>query len=187
MQILFLFILCSCANSQTLQRDSNTCPYISLSSQNSYLTQIVNYSSNFRVEFIGYEVYCYYFSPAQMRFAEITPSFRVVRLKPSDDTEVDFSFYTDTTQGPPEFLGKRNYFVSVKNIGDKKIIKAQPVKVRIPLINNEFQIELGLNMSPAEKNYNAKNPYVHFGTISDYKPVSSCSTKDQKPSCGCGI
>ena len=35
--------------------------------------------------------------------------FNIQRLKDTDETDVDFSFYIETRQGPPEYLGRKTY------------------------------------------------------------------------------
>lgn len=184
LSILLLLFLCSCTYSfeqDNLECNKQNCAKIYIPTSNSYLIQIVNYSANFRVELIGYESYCYSYLPADMRFAVITPYFRVTRLRPSKDTEVDFSFYTQTKKGPPEFLGKRSYFASVDISGDSVDVKGKPVKVRVPLQSNGFEVELGLALSKAEKDYNSYNPDIYFAREENYSQVS------QKTSgCGCG-
>ena len=184
LSILLLFFLCSCTYSfeqDNLEHNKHNCAKIYIPTSNSYLVQIVNYSANFRVELTGYESYCYNYLPADMRFAVITPYFRVTRLRPSKDTEVDFSFYTQTQKGPPEFLGKRSYFASVDIYGDVVDIKAKPVKVRVPLQSSGFEVELGLDLSKAEKDYNSYNPDINF-----VREENSSQVSQKTSGCGCG-
>lgn len=186
LQILFLFFLSACtftSEQDMFACSQNQCPRIYIPTQSSYLTQIVNYSTNFRVELTGYESYCYTYAPANMRFAIITPYFMVRRLRPSKDTEVDFSFYTQTQKGPPEFLGKRSYFASVKINLEKVEVKGNPVKVRIPLDTNNFEISLGLDMTSAEKAYNSLNPDIYFATNTNVE----LKDKSHESKCGCSL
>lgn len=193
--ILLLLFICSCANSpsQIVQDDclQAECPNIFISTSNYQLTQIVNYSKNFKVELVGYSGYCYTYLPANMRFAIITPQLKVTRLRPSQDTEVDFSFYAKTQKGPPEFLGKRSYFASVDIPNQETEVSLEPIRVRIPLQNDSFEIELGLDLSLAEKKYNQsasdKNRIPDTELTTKKQPQEKLAETSEKAKCGCGL
>lgn len=151
-----LLMIVSCTASY--RAEDFRCPNIKIPGNEAYLTQIVNYRDNFRVELIGYEGYCYVVEGTSRRYAAITPQFRLTRLQKSSDTAVDFSFYTNIEQGPPEFVGKRSYFARGKlDIDDKETtFGGRPVKVKIPLDQDDIEILLGLNVSAEEAKYNQR-------------------------------
>ena len=153
---IMMFLLGSCASS--LREADFRCPRVVIPADKAYLTQLVGYADNFRVELIGYEGYCYMETNALRRYAVITPKFRAVRLHNHDETGVDFVYYTEIVQGPPEFLGKQTYFAST-DIGldsESVTFSGRPVKVKIPLDRDDTEIILGLDISAAEDAYNRR-------------------------------
>ncbi len=134
------------------------CPYVTIPQDTSYLTQVVGYLDNFQVEVNGYEGYCYSEQSVNRRYAVITPIFSVTRLRDSDETAVDFSFYTETLKGPPEFLGRKSYNTgTVIGLDEKsKEFKGKPVKVKIPTDGTPLEIILSLNISKDEYRYNQR-------------------------------
>lgn len=154
--IIALLLLASCA--APLNEADFRCPNILIPGDKAYLTQIVNYADNFRIELTGYEGYCYVEDGLSRRYAVITPKFRVARLRDNDETQVDFQYFTEILQGPPEFVGKKTYFASGKvEVGAAQaVFSGRPVKVKIPLDNDEIEIILGLDVSAAEHMYNQR-------------------------------
>ncbi len=132
------------------------CPYISIPQDKAYMTQTVNYLDNFQIELIGYEGYCYNEDGLSRRYAVITPVFSVTRLRSSDETDVDFAFYTETIQGPPGFVGKRTYTAGtgIKTDEQSKEFRGKPVKVKIPADGTPLEIILALDVSLEEYHYN---------------------------------
>lgn len=151
-----LLMIASCTASY--QAEDFRCPNVKIPGGEAYLTQIVNYRDNFRVELTGYEGYCYVVEGTSRRYAVITPQFRLTRLQDSADTAVDFSFYTNIEQGPPEFVGKRSYFARGKlDVDDKETtFSGRPVKVKIPVDQDDIEILLGLDVSAEEAKYNQR-------------------------------
>jgi len=134
------------------------CPYVTIPQDTSYLTQTVSYLDNFQIEVNGYEGYCYDEHSVNRRYAVITPVFSVTRLRDSDETEVDFNFYTETVKGPPGFLGKKSYAAGT-SIGldeQSKEFRGKPVKVKIPADGTPLEIILSLDVSRDEYRYNQR-------------------------------
>ncbi len=155
LSLALLFLSVSCAS--RLPADS-CCPLVEIPRDRAYLVQKINYSDEFQIELTGYEGFCGYDEKLDRHTAYITPRFRLYRLKDSDETRVDFEFYTETLQGPPEFLGKRIYSAGV-NIGADRLEKdfnGPQVKVLVPRDAEDFPIILALNISSAQYLYNQR-------------------------------
>lgn len=149
-------VLASCVSS--FRQEDFRCPRVVMPADKAYMTQIMHYADNFRIELTGYEGYCYTESDVARRYAVITPQFRVTRLNDNDETAVDFEYFTEIVQGPPEFLGKQTYFASAqigKNV-TSVMTSGRPVKVKIPLDNDDIEVVLGLNVSAAADTYNRR-------------------------------
>jgi len=164
--LLALFLLNGCGG--WLFGEDNKphmCPMVQISRDNSYLTQFVNYREAFQISISGYEGYCYYDRLLERHRAVISPVFKVRRLRPSDETDVRFSYYTETIKGPPEYLGKKTYHLTV-NIPTNKIeieYKSHPVNVFIPAeMLYEYDINLGLWISPEEAKYNNRTFDINY-------------------------
>lgn len=139
--------------------DYDICPRVMINRDNSYLTQVVNYKEQFQISLKGYEGFCYFENKTNQNKARITAIFEIKRLRPSDETTVDFAYYTSASKGPKEFLGKKTYYEQAKIPLDKQIVeyKAKMVDVRIPeKMKYSFDIDLGLVISPNERKYNKR-------------------------------
>ncbi len=147
-------VLASCVSS--VRQEDFRCPRVVMPAEKAYMTQIVHYADNFRIELTGYEGYCYIESDVARRYAVITPQFRVTRLNDNDETTVDFEYFTEIVQGPPEFVGKQRYFASAQIGKDVSSVMTygRPVKVKIPLDNDDIEVILGLDISAASDDYN---------------------------------
>ena len=153
---IMMLLLGSC--SSALREVDFHCPQIVVPAAKSYLTQMTGNTDNFRIELIGYDGYCYIENRAPRRYAVITPKFLATRLHNSDETKLDFTYYTEIVQGPPEFLGKQTYFASADLALNAQNVtfSGRPVKVKIPLDRDDTEIILGLDVSEAEDNYNRR-------------------------------
>ena len=154
--LTILFLAAACASSR--RAEDFRCPNVKIPGDKSYLTQIVNYVDNFRIELTGYEGYCYVEDGLSRRYAVITPRFKVTRLRDNDETALDFRYFTEIVQGPPAFVGKKTYFASGRiDAGEKEaFFSGRPVKVKIPLDDDEIEVVLGLDVSAAEHMYNQR-------------------------------
>lgn len=141
------------------------CPKVEIPRETAYLTQLVKYKDQFQIELTGYSGYCWFDARVKRNKATITPEFVVRRLQPSPDTVVDFSYYSKTLQGPPEYLGERTYFASTE-IGATELEKkfsGRPIELKIPEIGKyDFIIRLGLVLSPEELKYNRRTFDVEY-------------------------
>ena len=158
--VLMIVLLGGCA-----ETPDRLCPLVTLSRENSRLIQKVNYQDDFEVEFKGYEGYCFYDKRVNREKARITPIFVVTKLRKTDESDVHFSWFTETLKGPPEYLGRRDYFTgtTLPQGGRSKEFRGQSVELKIPdYMKYEFEINAGLNLSKEEKKYNRRIFDVDF-------------------------
>ena len=124
-----------------------------------YVIQKANYRNEFQIRLTGYESYCYFDEVSSRHYAMIKPLFLIRRIRTTDESRVDFNFYTETIKGPPAFLGKKTYFEAVSLSADEneKEFKGKAVEVKIPQeMMYEFEIFAGLVISPQGKVYNQR-------------------------------
>ncbi len=165
---ILLIGLCGCVSS--VPEGYRQCPVMTIKREDARLIQIVNYQDNFEIELIGVEGFCYFDERVNQEKAKITPTFRVKKLRNTDETDVQFSWFTNTIKGPPQFLGKKSYFVgtSISSKEMSKEFKGKQVEVKIPLdMMYEFEIFAGLDISPQERKYNQKIFDVDLGYIEE--------------------
>ncbi|MBE6458419.1 MAG: hypothetical protein IJW72_06080 [Alphaproteobacteria bacterium] len=210
-----LLLLSACASSH--READYMCPNVRIPRDTAYVTQQSSYSEEVQIEIVGYEGYCVTANTIDRRYAVIKPLFKIRRLKEGQDTRIDFSYYTKTIQGPPEFLGLRKYFASVDIPHDvaEKEFSGGEVKVRIPIQGyNDFAILLGMDVSAAEYDYNQKTFDIEYRYLTEeeihqynktvtpkiievekapdvqYIPLKPLPTKQDSPKksdCGCGL
>ena len=125
--------------------DYETCPRVQIIRDNAYLTQVVNYREEFQINLIGYDGYCYYDKKIEQNKALIKPIFQIKRLRPSDETDVHFAFYTETVQGPPQYIGKKTHYAVATIPADALEIEytAPQVMVYVP---EEYKYSYDINM-----------------------------------------
>lgn len=183
--LFLIFFIVSCVSHN--QEAVFDCPNVSIVDDASFFTRGDNINQNFQIELIGFKHYCYSLDNVTRRYSVITPKYRVTRLRPHDENAIDFSFYTNTEQGPPEYLGKQSYYVNVKipEGSDSFEFESSAVKVKIPPYSSDFKVTIGLDMSPSERSYKDR----HFDTRHFKKETPKEQTCDQKTtsSCGCGM
>lgn len=162
-----LLFLAACV----VEKENEYCPYAVIRREDSRLIQKVNYQDDFLIEMTGWEGYCYYDSRVKKEKAVIVPIFMVSRLRDSDETDVQFSWFANTLKGPPAYLGKRTFFASVSlGAGQRqKEFKGKPVEIKVPSeMKYEFEILLGVDASKKEKNYNSRLFDVEYNAEGDY-------------------
>lgn len=166
---LFVFLLAGC-ESWPSTGGGGLCPRVQILRDNAYVSQYVNYKETFQINLSGYEGYCYYEQSVGRHRAVIYPIFKIRRLTPSDETDVRFSYYTETLKGPPEYLGKKTYYANA-HIPLNELettYKAPAAKVFIPeeMIDN-YDINLGLWQSPEEARYNHRTFDINYRYIDE--------------------
>lgn len=164
----FLILLTMGACTTSVPEGYRQCPLVSIKREDARLIQIVNYQDNFEIELIGFEGFCYYDTRVNQEKAKITPIFEIKKLRDTDESDVQFSWFTNTIKGPPEFLGKKAYFVETSLSANQKYkkFKGKQVEVKIPQdMMYEFEIFAGLEISPQEKKYNQRLFDVDLGYV----------------------
>ncbi|MBE6448068.1 MAG: hypothetical protein E7018_02075 [Alphaproteobacteria bacterium] len=183
--IYALLLLSGCSSSWN--EGGMGCPNVIIPGEKAYLTRADNRGENFRIELVGYEGYCYVEPNLPRHYAVITPQFRLHRLSDIDETRVDFSFHTETLQGPPGFLGKRTYFANGQIDANQKYVdfSGRPVKVKIPMDDDDFEIMLGLEMSSHEYEYNKSTFDTRNYKASQSSDSEQSCAAQTSSSCGC--
>lgn len=146
------------------------CPRVNIPRDSSYLTQIVNYREEFQISLIGYEGHCYFDTRVNRDKAVINPVFKIKRLRKSDETDVHFAYYTETIKGPPAYLGKKTYYLSVTIPENEKELTytADSVEVKIPpKMKYEFDINLGLHITQEEAKYNQRTFDIDYRYVDE--------------------
>ena len=155
--LAMLFLASSC--SYSVPEGYKQCPLVTIKREDARLIQIINYQDNYEIELIGFEGFCYYDTRVNQEKAKITPIFAINKLRNTDESDIHFSWFTNTIKGPPAFLGKKTYFVetSMKKEERHKEFKGAQVEVKIPVnMMYDFEIFAGLELSPKEKKYNQR-------------------------------
>ncbi len=161
---LMLMVLNGCVSSAP--EGYKQCPLVTIKREDARLIQIVNYQDNFEIELVGMEGFCYYDTRVKQEKAKITPIFVINKLRNTDESDVQFRWFTNTIKGPPAYLGKKTYFVetSLKKDERRKEFKGAQVEVKIPVdMMYEFEIFAGLEISPRERKYNQRIFDVELG------------------------
>ncbi len=150
--------------------DDMMCPRVVIPRDTAYLTQIVNYREKFQISLVGYEGHCYFDTRVNRDKAVINPVFKIKRLRRSDETDVHFAYYTETVKGPPAYLGKKTYYMAVAVPADETetTYTAPSIEVKIPPeMKYEFDINLGLVISPEEAKYNRRTFDVDYRYVDE--------------------
>lgn len=164
---LMTLVLSSCLL-HTSERSYKQCPIITIKRADARLIQLANYQDNYEIELTGVEAFCYYDQRVKQEKARIVPIFKIRKLRNTDESDVHFSWFTETIKGPPAYLGKKSYFVEVSLQEDEreKEVKGKFVDVKIPKEEMyEFEIFAGLEMSKKEREYNQKIFDVDLGYL----------------------
>lgn len=156
--LLSVFLTSSCAIFWS-SNDVNLCPRVLIERDNAYFVQKDHQNEDFLVELVGYDGYCFFDTRINHDKAIIKPVFKIKRLRPTDETDVMFSFYAETIKGPPEYLGKKTYFARTTiPLKSTEIEFTGPeAEVRIPPdMKYNFDINLGISLSLDDKIYNQR-------------------------------
>ena len=107
-----------------------------------------------QVSIKGYEGHCYYHEGSRTVQAQITPVFEAVRNETGDESDIFFTYYTETIIGPPEYLGRkvRNEKFTIPEGSFHKFYRGKTFQMRIPAgLENTYSIEMGIVFSPRNK------------------------------------
>lgn len=154
---VMLAVLClfaaSCASDEPVVR---YCPNVRIVPEFSHLTEMSGRVPEYKIELIGYEGYCRTDIRNQTK-AVISPIFEITRMTKISDDDINFAFYSDTSDNDKtKSLGKQSYPASVKiaKVGEKVIYQGDYIEVRIPNDMPGFKIKLGLALNDNQYRYN---------------------------------
>lgn len=130
-------------------KDIQACPKVHIRRPDIKIIQKSDYKEIFEIKATGYEGFCYYNEKAENNRAIVKPKFQITRLSESDVTDVNFSYYLETVEGPAGYLGRKTYFASAKiPVGVKNMdytANAGELTIPVPGTYN-LDIYLGLNI-----------------------------------------
>ena len=138
-------------------RDIDACPKVHIKRKDSVIVQKEGNTNAFEIVALGYSGHCYFNKNVNKTKAIIRPEFKIVRLSDVDDTDVHFSYYLETVEGPEAYLGKKTYFAKVTiPKGTKEIgyIPNETAELSIPEHRKEnADIYFGLNEDTSEMQF----------------------------------
>jgi len=157
--VLFLAFFTVSCNFFSQDYSKFICPLVKIPRDTAYLKRFTGNREDYRITVTGYEGFCYLDTASNEFKAVLSPTFVIRRLQPTNESDIHFSFYTETLKGPPEFLGKRGFFEHVNMPLDAAEIefKGKSVEVRIPEnMKYDFDINLGLILSVSDRDINRR-------------------------------
>lgn len=107
------FVVVSGEDDTSYLKDIDACPKVHIRQNDTKIVQVAEYRELFTIEAIGYEGRCYFNKKLGKDKAIVKPKFKITRLEESDVTDVHFSYYLETVEGPTNYLGKKTYFAEV--------------------------------------------------------------------------
>lgn len=135
-------------NETSYLKDINACPKVHIKRTDSALIQKEGNKKAFEIIAYKYSGYCYHDETTGKYKTRIKPEFKVIRLANVDVTDIQFSYYLETAEGPSAFLGKKSYFANViLPVGASEITYvADEVELSIPQDkNSDADVYFGLN------------------------------------------
>ena len=161
--IITCLMVVSCATS-SVDDGKFSCPRVTIPLDKAYVIQKADYQNEFQIRLTGYEKYCYFDEVSSRHYAMIKPFFSIKRIRATDESRVDFDFYTETIKGPPGYIGKKSYstFVNIAINEYEKKFSGPSVKVKVPANDSEFEIFLGLDLSASEYEYNKQGFNIDY-------------------------
>jgi len=150
-----LFLLASCAPRDPGYR---YCPNVSINPEAGHMTRFFGDQAQFKAEIVGYEGYCRYDEKTDQTNAIIAPVFEITRLSDVGGKNVEISYYADTSYNSDKLMGLQphSFHTKVDNKGEKVLITADEIKVRIPNEQPAYHIDLGMYLSRQQYQYNKK-------------------------------
>lgn len=109
----YSYVVTSGSDDTTYLQDVEGCPRVHIRNNDVKVIQNAEYKDIFEIKAIGYEGYCYYNQTVAKDKAVVKPKFKISRLAESDITDVQFSYYLETVEGPEKYLGRKTYFAAV--------------------------------------------------------------------------
>lgn len=134
-------------------KDVEVCPKVHIRRNDATLTQKQGKNPVFKIEASSYSGFCYFNEDTQTQKAVVKPQFKIVRLSNEDITDVHFSYYLETAEGPTAYLGKKTYFAKVSVPVDVKEISytAEAAELTVPKQGTyDLDVYFGLNADISE-------------------------------------
>lgn len=158
--ILSIFIfLSSCSHGQWFweeeSKEPTICPLINM--RDTSYAKFVQHLDSYQIMLVGYNGSCFMDPMGRNSRAIIQPVFVIRRQKAVDTVDVPFKFYTETTYGPADFVGRRTYnqIATIPEFQKEIHYTGQKVEVKLPeILKNGYAVNLGLVIDPAEQIYN---------------------------------
>lgn len=142
------YVVVSGEDDTSYLKNVQACPKVHIRRPDIKIVQQSDYKEIFEIKAVGYEGFCYYNEKAEQDRAVVKPKFNITRLSDSDITDVRFSYYLETVEGPAGYLGRKTYFADVKiPVGLKSMdYTANSGELTIPVPGTyNLDIYLGLN------------------------------------------
>lgn len=141
-------------NETAYLKDVKACPKLHIKRSDSVLIQKEGKFDAFEIIASGYSGHCYFNDTIKEYRAVVKPEFKVVRLSDTDITDIHFSYYLETAEGPKSYMGKKTYFVEVSMPQGTKEVKYIPddaIEMTIPKDSiKNADIYLGLKADASE-------------------------------------
>lgn len=134
-------------------KDVNACPKVHIRRNDATIVQKEGEIKVFEIIASGYSGQCYFNENIKKERAVIYPEFKIIRLEDTDITDIHFSYYLETAEGPETYLGKKTYFaeVSIPKGTRELYYKAKPSELSIPLYGkSDLDVYFGLNEDATE-------------------------------------
>ncbi len=161
-----LFLAASCRPFQCCSdeyKEAQICPLVNL--RNTSFTRVVQHMDSFEITLVGYNGSCFMDGRLGRSRAQVQPIFVIRRLEAGDTKNVPFDFYTETTYGPADYVGKRTYHQIATIPEFQKEIRYVGKTVSVPLpdtMKYNYGIILGLVINPEEQIYNDRTFNAKF-------------------------
>ncbi len=107
------YVLKAGKNETAYLKDVEGCPKVHIRRNDAAIVQKEGNIKAFEIIAIGYEGFCYFNEKVNKDRAVIKPKFKVMRLADTDVTDIHFSYYLETVEGPKCYLGKKTYHAMV--------------------------------------------------------------------------
>ena len=158
--LMMMLVLSACSNNDShyvvkageseteYLKDINACPKVHIRRNDAVLIQEEGENKAFEIIATGYSGHCYFNENIYKDRAVIQPKFKIVRLSDTDITDVHFSYYLETVEGPAAYLGRKTYHAEVsieKNVHEKEYT-APAAELSVPAQGTyDLDVYMGLN------------------------------------------
>lgn len=134
-------------NETSYLKDVEGCPKVHVRREDAAIVQKEDGIPAFEIVATGYNGYCYFNEKINRDKAIISPKFKISRLSDTDITDVHFSYYLETAEGPKCYLGKKTFFAKVsipKGTKEMEYIAPKSEMVIAPSGTYDLDVYMGL-------------------------------------------